>query len=152
MFLLKLSSCLWRQLWQLIGSSEGRPDRSLILHRSPGYVCRLVLILEAQGDVQWEVPPGAHEAVPLFQTTSAYLHKKSLTFLGGNQGWSVTFSVRLSLLMATHAHVYANVQVKGELDKGWMVLESEEEGVELLLSLAKVCSSLLHWVMLCLCV
>jgi hypothetical protein len=80
----------------------------------------LVLVLEAQGDVLWEVAPGAHEDVPLFETTSAYLHKNSLTFLGGGHGWSVTFVV------------------KGEPEKGWMVLESEEEGVELLLSLAKV--------------
>jgi hypothetical protein len=79
----------------------------------------LVLVLEAQGDVLWEVAPGAHEDVPLFETTSAYLHKNSLTFLGGGHGWSVTFVV------------------KGEPEKGWMVLESEEEGVELLLSLAK---------------
>ena len=35
-------------------------------------------------------------------------------------------------------YVYTDVQVKGEPEKGWMVLESEEEGVELLLSLAKV--------------
>ncbi|CAI8045497.1 hypothetical protein GBAR_LOCUS25172, partial [Geodia barretti] len=79
----------------------------------------LVLVLEAQGDVLWEVAPIAHEDVPLFETTSAYLHKNSLTFLGGGHGWSVTFVV------------------KGEPEKGWMVLESEEEGVELLLSLAK---------------
>ena len=54
---------------------------------------RLVLVLEAQGDVLWEVPTGAPEGVPLFETTSAYLHKNSLTFLGGGQGWSVTFMV-----------------------------------------------------------
>ena len=49
--------------------------------------------MEAQGDVLWEVAPGAHEDVPLFETTSAYLHKNSLTFLGGGHGWSVTFVV-----------------------------------------------------------
>ena len=43
----------------------------------------------------------------------------------------------LLFLLATHMW-YTNVQVKGEPEKGWMVLESEEEGVELLLSLAKV--------------
>ena len=56
---------------------------------------RVVLGLEAQGEVSWEVPPGAPDGVLLFETNSAHLHKNSLTFLGGAQGWSLTFKVCL---------------------------------------------------------
>lgn len=50
-------------------------------------------MLEAQGEVTWEVPVGAPEGVLLFETNSAHLRKDSLTFLGGVQGWSLTFKV-----------------------------------------------------------
>ena len=57
---------------------------------------RLMMILDSQGCVMWEVPPGA-PGLPLFETTAAFLYKTSLTFLSGVQDWSVTFTVALSL-------------------------------------------------------
>ena len=51
------------------------------------------MVLEAQGDVSWEVPPGAPSGLPLFETGSAHMHKDSLIFLGGLHGWSLTFKV-----------------------------------------------------------
>ena len=56
-------------------------------------LCRVVVVLEAQGDVSWEVPPGAPSGLPLFETGSAHMRKDSLTFLGGMHGWSLTFKV-----------------------------------------------------------
>jgi hypothetical protein len=78
----------------------------------------LVVVLEAQGDVAWEVPPEAPPGLPLFETGSAHLHKDSLTFLGGVHGWSLTF------------------KVKGEPGKGWMLLESDTDEDEVFFSLS----------------
>lgn len=62
-----------------------------------------MLIVEAQGNVRWEVPSGAPAAVPLFKTSSAFLHKNTLTFLDGEGGWSVSFTV-----CAVCRHMFSN--------------------------------------------
>lgn len=54
---------------------------------------RAVMVLEVQGEVSWKVPPGAPDGVLLFETSSAHMHDDFLTFLGGPQGWSLTFKV-----------------------------------------------------------
>lgn len=65
-------------------------------------------MLDSQGEVVWEVPPGAPDELLLFQTSSAHLHKNSLTFLGGEHGWSLTFKV-LICVCSTHKLVCVSV-------------------------------------------